>query len=44
MKKNERKLPNERGYGDWDVAEDVELDKWRGNLGTKMKSAQSAQK
>ena len=33
VKKDERKLPNERGWhGGWDNAEDVELEKWRGNL------------
>ena len=36
VKKDERKLPNERGrYGGWDDAEDAELEKQRGNLGTK---------
>ena len=36
VKKDERKLPNERGGPrGWDDAEDVELEKRRGNLGTK---------
>ena len=35
MKKDERKLPNERGwYGGCDDAEDAELEKQRSNLGT----------
>ena len=33
VKKNEKKLPNERGwYGGWDAAEDAELEKQMGNL------------
>ncbi|WKA00346.1 hypothetical protein VitviT2T_018708 [Vitis vinifera] len=33
VKKNEKKLPNERGwYGGWDAAEDAELEKRMGNL------------
>ena len=36
VKKNERKLSNEKGwYGGWDDIEDTELEKRRGNFGTK---------
>ena len=35
VKKDERKLPNERGwYGVWDDPKDVELEKQKRNLGT----------
>ena len=35
MKKDERKIPNERGpYGGYNDVEDAKLEKRRGNLGT----------